>query len=211
MVLMRQLFRGWVYATDEDDSTQKLFKEDIIGNSLLLILAGSETSASTLSNCFLCLGKNYECWRKLQTEQDDLIKKYGKEESLSMVVSDKECPYLDSCIREVLRLKPLSSGAPRKNRSTFEIDEYQIPAESTISWNMQLTHQYDPVTYKEDGSHMDISNGGYHPERWLGEFTRPSQDFMPFGAGPHYCLGVHLAFAEMKLFWRRPPVLLILS
>ena len=65
-------------------------------------------------------------------------------------------------------------------------------------WSILLTHQMDPITYKEDGSHMDI-RVGFHPERWLDEKTTPLE-YMPLGAGPRYCLGANLAWTEMRVF-----------
>lgn len=192
---------GMVFAADEDDPSggRKLSREDILGNSLLLILAGSETSASTLTNAFLCLGKNPEAWRKLQAEQDAIIAKYGKDESMDKVILEKECPYLDAVVKESLRIKPVASGAPRKPKASFVMDGYQVPKQTLISWNIKLTHYLDPTTYRSDGSHMDITKG-FQPERWLDITTKPTTDFMPMGAGPHYCLGAYLAYAEMKVF-----------
>jgi Cytochrome P450 len=56
----------------------------------------------------------------------------------------------------------------------------------------------DPKTYQNDNSHMDIV-ADFQPERWLSEQTMPSE-FIPLGAGPRYCLGANLAYAEMKVF-----------
>lgn len=38
------------------------------------------------------------------------------------------------------------------------------------------------------------------PERWLNPKTAPDTDFVPFGAGPRFCLGYQLALCEMKVF-----------
>ena len=46
---------------------------------------------------------------------------------------------------------------------------------------------------------MDIKKG-FLPERWLNSETRPTTEYMPFGYGYRYCLGVNLAMAEMKIF-----------
>ena len=190
-----------VYATDDategTDGNRKLTREQIVENSLVLILAGSETSASTLTNALLFLGLSPDKWTKLVEEQRDMMANHG--DVMTRDLLDKECPYLEGVIKETMRLKPLSSGAPRTLKSTVTIDGYQIPKGWGVNWNVLLTHENDPITYKEDGSHMDVKDG-FQPERWLDETTRPSTDFIPMGAGPRYCLGSTLAYTEMKVF-----------
>ena len=45
---------GMVFAIDdEDNSNKKLTRQEVIDNALTLIIAGSETSAGTLTNAFL--------------------------------------------------------------------------------------------------------------------------------------------------------------
>ena len=46
---------------------------------------------------------------------------------------------------------------------------------------------------------MDLMKG-FRPERWLNSDTRPSKDYVPFGAGPRQCPGIFLAYTEMKAF-----------
>jgi cytochrome P450 len=78
------------------------------------------------------------------------------------------------------------------------MDGKQIPEGWSILANICLTHQLDLVTRLEDDSHMDVHKG-FKLERWLQPETKPS-DFIPFGAGPRYCLGYNLALLEMKVF-----------
>uniref|UniRef100_A0A7S4HR57 Cytochrome P450 n=1 Tax=Odontella aurita TaxID=265563 RepID=A0A7S4HR57_9STRA len=102
---------GMVFATDEEDSSLKLTQEEIVENSMLLILAWTETSATTLTNAMLCLGLNQDVWMKLVEEQQKMRAKHGEE--LTRGALDKECPYLDAVVRETMIIKPISSGAPR--------------------------------------------------------------------------------------------------
>ena len=53
--------------------------------------------------------------------------------------------------------------------------------------------------FRTDGSHMDPLVG-FQPERWLSSDTCPTSEYIPFGAGPRYCLGADLSLAEMKVF-----------
>jgi cytochrome P450 len=144
----------------------------------VLILAGSETTASTLTTAILLLGLHPEVFQKMKMEQHALAAKDAGELSLRQL--DNECPYLDAVIKEVMRIKPIAGGgAMRSVKETLVVDGFQVPKGCNVGFNIQLTHKYDPVTFLPDGFHMDVVKG-FNPERWLNMSTRPSE-FMPFG------------------------------
>jgi cytochrome P450 len=163
---------------------------------MLLILAGSETSASTLTNALAFLGLHRPAWERLVDEQRRMQAKHGNQ--LTKDALDKECPYLDAVIRETMRIRPLSGGIPRIAKETILLQGQQIPKGWFVDWSAALSHELDPKTFKEDGSHMDVMKG-FQPDRWLSEETAPV-DYVPMGAGPRYCLGSNLAYVEMKVF-----------
>lgn len=186
---------GMLFATEEND--RKATKEEIIDNILLLILAGTETSAATLTNCMLLVGFRPDSWENVVQEQQRVIEKYGPHLSYEALESD--CLYVDGVVRESLRIKPTTGGSMRGTVSTLIVDGYQIPAGWGITYDRYLTHLLDPVSRQEGDLHMDVRKG-FQPERWLDENTRPGQEFLPFGVGPRYCLGSELAMCEMKVF-----------
>jgi enediyne biosynthesis protein E7 len=170
----------------------------VIDNVLFLILAGSETSSSTLANAVLMLGLNRDVWDQLVEEQRRVQHKFG--DAITKESLDKDhATYLDAVIKEALRIHPMSGGIPRVARGTIVVDgRWQIPKGWFVDWNGVLTHYLDPNTFRDDGSHMDVRHG-FRPERWMDEASAPAE-FVPFGVGPRYCLGSHLALAEMKVF-----------
>lgn len=189
---------GMFFAKDEEDPSKSLTKDEIISNSLLLILAGSETAASTLTVATLALGLHKDVLKKLKEEQLSMMSKHeGKELTRDML--EKDCPYLDAVIKETMRIKPLATtGAMRFAQETFVVDGKQIPKGYGVAFNPYITHSLDPMVKEDDDSHMDVAKG-FRPERWLDDKTKPTE-YMPFGVGPRYCLGVNLALAEMKVF-----------
>jgi retinoid hydroxylase len=176
-----------VFAKDEE-SQQRLTDIEIIDNALILILAGSETAASTLTNAILFLGLHPEMYRKIQEEQQAVIAKNNGSTELTRTILDKELPYLEAFIKETMRIRPIDSGALRFAKETIVLDGKQIPKGEVIIVNIQLTHEFDPLVSEPNRQHMDVFKG-FKPERWLDPETRPSADYMPFGAGPRYCLG----------------------
>ena len=184
-----------LFAMDEE-SNAKLTQEQVIENAMFLVAAGAETSSSTLTLTMLLLGLHPDKFQKLVQEQATLLENAGHETLTADQLNSS--PYLEAVIKEAMRIGPVSGGFPRKLRETMVIDGVQIPKGWSVFPNIRLTHQLDPVTRLEDDSHMDVRTG-FLPERWLDEATTP-QDFIPFGAGPRYCLGANLAMLEMKVF-----------
>jgi cytochrome P450 len=182
--------------SSDEGGYRKLTRQQVIDNAMLLILAGSETSASTLTNAMAFLGLHRPVWEKLVDEQRRLQAMLGNE--LTKDALDRECPYLDAVIRETMRIRPVSGGVPRIAEETLVVNGQQIPKGWFIDWSAALSHELDPKTFQVDGSHMDIIKG-FKPERWLSEETAPV-DYVPMGAGPRYCLGSVLAYTEMKVF-----------
>jgi cytochrome P450 len=181
---------------DENGTAKKLTKEQVIDNALILIAAGSETSANTLTNAILLLGLNPDKYQKLVEEQNTLTKLKG--EVLTKDILDHECPYLESVVKEVMRMLPVAGGPAKVNNTTITLDGFQIPKNWWVLASIYLTHEYDPVSRLDDGSHMDLKKG-FKPERWLDEKTRP-KEYMPWGASYRFCAGHILAMAEMKTF-----------
>mmetsp|Transcript_20697 Transcript_20697/g.33829 ORF Transcript_20697/g.33829 Transcript_20697/m.33829 type:complete len:146 (+) Transcript_20697:226-663(+) len=93
-----------------------------------------------------------------------------------------------------MRLLPISAGGARDVDDTVIIDGVQIPKGWFSIYSPALTHEQDPKTFLEDGSHMDIQDG-FKPERWMDAGTRPTTEYIPYGAGHRYCLGHTLATA----------------
>ena len=179
----------------EDDDGNKMTRNEVIHNAMILIFAGSETSSSTLTSASLFIGLHPNVWEKIQDEQDQLVTELGQDFTKETLIKSV---YLEATIKEALRVKPLESGELRLVEKTVVVDGKQIPKNWFTLFNVKQTHWNDPITFKEDGSHMDVRKG-FQPERWLDESTKPSE-WMPFGDGARRCIGERLAMAEMKVF-----------
>mmetsp|Transcript_24491 Transcript_24491/g.50391 ORF Transcript_24491/g.50391 Transcript_24491/m.50391 type:complete len:378 (+) Transcript_24491:624-1757(+) len=190
-----------VFAED-DESGEKLTREEVIENALILLVAGTETSASTLTSAIFLLGLHPHVWEKLVQEQRSVQSIYGDDVTKDIV--DKHAPYLDAVVQETLRIMPLSGPNLRRAKETMVIDGTQVPEGQAVFPNIRLTHELDPITRVDESPegrklHMD-PRIGFLPERWLDESTKPSADFLPFGMGPRRCIGYNLALAEIKVF-----------
>jgi cytochrome P450 len=81
-------------------------REEIIATSSLLIVAGSETSATCLSGVLFYLLKNSSTFEKLTNE---IRNSFPDVNEMSMQKLAK-CQYLNACLQEALRMYPPVPG-----------------------------------------------------------------------------------------------------
>ena len=90
-------------AENPDGGKNKLSDGEIIANCVVFLLAGYETSATTLGLICYHLATNPHVQDKLQVE---INKIWSNEDTLPGYETIRELPYLDMVISETLRLCP---------------------------------------------------------------------------------------------------------
>ena len=106
----------------------------------------------------------------------------------------KHMTYLDQVMQEVLRLIPPVGGAFRDVIQTCEYGGYQIPADWSILYGINVTHA-DPETFSKP---EQFDPERFDPER--AEDKAKPFSHVPFGGGLRECLGKEFARLEMRLF-----------
>ena len=96
--------------------------------------------------------------------------------------------------KESLRLIPPVPSMPRRALRDFTFMNHVIPAGSRVGINPMVTHRlpdiwpdperFDPTRFTPENSR------GRHKYAWV-----------PFGGGPHMCLGMHFAYMQVKAFF----------
>ena len=188
-----------VFATIDDvedttDQDRTLSRQEVIDNVLFLMLAGTETTATSMANVMLLMGLHPSKWQAVVEEQADIVARNG--DQLTPAVLEQACPYLEAVIHETMRIMPFTLVSKRVTTETIVVDGIHIPKGWAVGYNMYLTHAQD--TTMEEG-HMDLLKG-FKPERWLKADTRPGKEYIPFGAGPRKCPGNIAALTQMKTF-----------
>ncbi|KAG9529486.1 benzoate 4-monooxygenase cytochrome P450, partial [Aureobasidium melanogenum] len=164
-------------------------------NASLLIIAGSETTATLLSGCTYLLLKNPQALSKLTQE----VRSAFQSEQEITIASVSRLEYLLAVLEESFRLyPPAPTGLPRLVPDGGEvIDGAFVPAQTAVRISQFAASRssqnfLDPLTFR--------------PERWI-EGSKNANDQLavvqPFSMGPRNCLGKNLAYAELKLIVAR--------
>lgn len=173
------------------DLCQNLSIDELIANAEVLIIGGSETTASLLSGVTYLLLTNPTAHEKLKEEVRTV---FQSQEDIDLISVNK-LPYMLACLDEAMRMyPPIANGLPRvcPEGGAKVLGEY-VPANTFVSihqWALYRRKEYfkDPNTY--------------HPERFLDDpsFADDHREVLqPFHTGPRNCLGRNLAYSEMRL------------
>jgi len=159
---------------------------DLLAEMIELLIAGTDTTAHSLSFAAGELASHPAIFQKAQGLVDHVYAKYG---TLSSVESLTELTYIRAIFKETLRLYSIASGSTSLQVvSPLAIADVVIPVGTKIFWSMQAAGR-DPETYPNPDE--------FQPERWLEEEKgSPSLPLIDFGSGAHRCLGEHLAMLE---------------
>jgi cytochrome P450 len=101
---------------------------------------------------------------------------------------------VDLVFREAVRLHPPVPVIPRRTEEGCTIAGFHIPAGTNIALNIGYTQIMEewwqrPLSFEPDRFSAPRNEHQQHKFLWL-----------PFGAGPHKCLGSNFAQIEIKVF-----------
>ncbi|KAI1001144.1 Cytochrome P450 monooxygenase [Podosphaera aphanis] len=176
---------------DEKGMTQ----QEIESNAILLIIAGSETTATFLSGVTYHLLRYPHHLNKLT----DLLRTTFPSQSDINITALNKLEYLGAIISEGFRTyPPVPVGLPR----------YTTPGGNIICGDVVPEHTTvcaaSYAAYTSEENFKDPLE--FVPERWYKVGTRPERYdsdkrkvLNPFSLGPRNCIGRNLALAELKL------------
>ena len=169
-----------------DEGGKGLPPRELIDNVRVLLFAGHETTATAIAWMVFHLAEDPELWRRLCEE-------VGPDTPTPVDAAGmKSFPFSLGLFREVLRLHPPVGLIARLVTEPLTVHGHALPVGTSVSLCVG-EFGADPARY-EDPERA-------RPERWAGKAVRPgSVDTLAFGAGPHFCLGYHLACWEAVQF-----------
>ncbi|KAM9582281.1 thromboxane-A synthase isoform 2-T2 [Guaruba guarouba] len=171
------------------EKVQKTLTEDeIAGQAFLFLIAGYETTTSTLSFATYLLATNPECQEKVLQEVDVFSAKH----MLPDYSNVQELPYLDMVIAETLRMYPPAFRFTREAAKDCVVLGQHIPAGAVIETAVGHLH-HNPEFWPEPEKFI--------PERFTEKAKKERHPFayLPFGGGPRGCIGMKMGLLETKI------------
>ena len=165
-----------------EDTGEPMKEDQVIDEVLILLFAGHETTATTLS------------WLLYQvsSQKDVLEKIYASVQEIEIYDSIRN-DYLQAVINESMRLRPAAWITDRVALSDDQFGEISFPKNTIVVAFFYGLHRHKD-SWKEGASFI--------PERFIDEQGKIKKhpSFFPFGAGPRMCIGNNFAMAEISMF-----------
>jgi cytochrome P450 len=189
-----------------DPETGKgLATQELWGEANVLMIAGSDTTSTSLAAAVFYLVRNRHALEKLTHE---VRTHFNNVEEIVTGSELNQLVYLKACIDEAMRLAPAVPGAiPREaSEPVVTVDGLTLP-EGTGCGTPPYTIHRRPDYYREPLTYL--------PERWIEgaicktvdaawtvsreEVEIARKAFCPFSIGPRGCIGKGMALMELRL------------
>lgn len=167
-----------------EENPGRLSEDELIGHTTTMFRGGYNPSGMALYWTIFLLSQHPGEMEKVLEELDRLVKgEFPTEQEVESM------PYLEGALKEAMRLFPAGTWTGRLAMQDFNLDSHRFSKGTWIMMSPYITHRI-PELFPEPYN--------FRPERWLS--LHPSAyEFMPFSAGPRYCIGTSLAMMQLKI------------
>ena len=171
-----------------DEAGEGFSDKEVRDQVMTLMFAGHDTSTSTLTFMMHELARHPDVVARLQEEQDEVLG--GEAPDIDRL--EREMPYLEMVLDEVLRLYPPAWIGPRRAVRDFEFGGYQVRRDTYVNYCSWASHRIPEVFPDPEA---------FIPERFTRErkAALPRGAYVPFGGGRRICIGKRFGQTEVKL------------
>lgn len=173
-----------IFLHARDAQGQPMNDSQLVDEVLTMVVAGHETTASTLAWAWYLLSQHPEIEKKLSDEIRSAP--FNSFEDLP------KFPYTRQIIEETMRLYPAGWLLTRRALNDDWLGDYFVPAGTEI---------YVPPYFIQRHPALWIHPDRFDPDRFRPENLKQRHRLasLPFSAGPRNCIGTHFARIEMQI------------
>jgi cytochrome P450 len=157
------------------DDGREINRAELADELLTLLVAGHETTASSLAWTVERLRRHPEVVRRLEQE-----------------VEGDDATLRTATILEVHRARPVIGTTGRMVMQPFQLGGWRLPPGTRVVTQMAAVHA-------DDRFHLDADS--FNPDRYVGR-KPDTYSWIPFGGGVRRCLGAAFAQLEMDVVLR---------
>jgi cytochrome P450 len=179
------LVRALLQAIDPETG-RPLPDDEICHELVLFMLAGHDTTSTTLTYALWSMGHDRDIQERVRAEVAALGER-------ALAPGDvAELGYTVRVLHEALRLCPPAAGTLRSPTRDIVVDGYRVEAKTIALVSFYAMHR-DPTLWADPLR--------FDPDRFLPERSkvRSRWQYLPFGGGPRSCIGDHFAMLEATL------------
>lgn len=172
----------------DENGAERFTADQITGMFISMMFAGHHTTSGTAAWTLIELLRNPTTMTAVNAELDELYAD-GSEVSYQAL---REIPFLESAVKEALRLHPPLILLLRLANVPLDVEGIRIEAGKLVGASPAVSNripeafddsaEFDPTRYIDPRSD-DLDN----PWNWI-----------PFGAGRHRCVGANFAMMQLK-------------
>ena len=172
--VVRDDLLSMLLAARDGDSDDGMSDTQVRDETSGILAAGTETTARALAWTFHALGAFPEIAKAVYAELDD----NADVERLDL---------LPRLVNEVLRYYSPAFIFTRSPHADVTFGDHRLAAGSIVLYSPYLLH-HDPAVFADPET--------FDPDRWISP-PDVRLSFLPFGAGPHQCIGAAFAMTEI--------------
>ncbi len=190
------MFHYLFQAKDPETGQLAYTPDDLFGEAVLLIVAGSDTTKTAVAAMIFYIVRNPRVYKKLT---DEIRSTFSTVDEIRWGQKLFSCKYLRACLDESLRMSPpVPSDLNREVLpGGIEIEGKFVPEGINVGTNTYSLH-YNELAFPDPFL--------FRPERWIvsernsaADVAAAQQSFVPFSAGPRACVGKNLAYLELMV------------
>ncbi|OUS04678.1 hypothetical protein A9Q81_06030 [Gammaproteobacteria bacterium 42_54_T18] len=179
----------FTYLVKAENEQGEVFDDwQVLEHMLGMLTAAHETSTIALSGVAYAMIRYPHIQKKMREEVLSINKERLSYDDLALL------PYCGQVFNEVLRMWGPIHTLPRSTIADCEFDGTKIPANTMVYISLSYTHRMKQYWANPEQFDPDRFSPGRE------EHMQHRHLYIPFGGGPHKCIGIRVAEMQAKLF-----------